>query len=399
LAIPPGIYDEMAYIATTDTQVFAISITSGKVRWRFTAGAAVTRIPFTTNSDVYLTVEGKGVIRLDRDTGEPQWKLPSGKTFTNAVSAAERVLAVNNKFVYVTDRPGRLLVLDRATGKQLSYYEPFRDFAYPVPNEATDRLVLAANNGMLMCLHDREYDKPLEHRKFDFTVRGTGDRLKGVREKLARKVSEKATDAMPLGEVLDGLRRRYGLDIFISDKAFEAAGLPPVKDKPVLQARADNVELGDVLKNILVQVGATYEVTGDIIMIIPPKKEGDMAKPPDRPPDKPPDRPPDKPPDKPPPGADATVREILARRVNTPAVEAAPLSDMLTYYGDRFNLKFEPDEKALKAAGLEDVLRKEVKHPKGMGIPLATALRDMLGQVKCDFEVKGDTIFIGPAKK
>ena len=40
-----------------------------------------------------------------------------------------------------------------------------RDFVYPVPNEITDRLYLAAHNGLIVCLHDRDYATPLRHRK------------------------------------------------------------------------------------------------------------------------------------------------------------------------------------------------------------------------------------------
>ena len=38
-------------------------------------------------------------------------------------------------------------------------------FQVPIGNEITDRLFLAANNGLFLCLHDRAYPKPVWNRK------------------------------------------------------------------------------------------------------------------------------------------------------------------------------------------------------------------------------------------
>ena len=197
LTAPPGIYDEMAYIATSDTSLSAISIPSGKSLWRHAAGNSIIRQPFVTDTDIYITVERKGLVRLKRETGAPLWKLPLGRTTTDAVAEADQVLAVNNKFVYATDTAGRLRVLDRATGKQLSYYEPFRDYNFPVHNETTDRLLLAANNGLIVCLHDREYEKPLVYRKDDYGKNTPEILVKKLKEKLRAKCPKRAPTLCP----------------------------------------------------------------------------------------------------------------------------------------------------------------------------------------------------------
>jgi len=389
LTVAPGYFDEMAYIPTTDFQVFAYSMTSGRMRWRYAAGAELTRPPFVTDADVYVTVDRKGLVRLDRENGEPQWKLPFGRGSTDAVAEAERVIAVNNKFVYAADRAGRLLVLDRATGKQLSHYEPFRDFAFPVSNEVNDRLLLAANNGLLVCLHDREYDKPLVYRKANFASKVGADRVKALQEKLARKVSEQGHDAQPIGEVLEAFKKRYGIDILANDRPFRDAGLPPILDKQVTQPRVVDLEVSELLKGILTQVGGTFEVVGDVVVVIPAKKTvAEGPKPP----------PPDMNPNPMPPAADAALREKLAIKVDTPANDKLPLGDMLTFFADRFDIKFEIDEKAFKAAGVDDVLKKEVVHPKAMKTPFAKVLSDILAQVKGDYQLKGDTIVIVPKR-
>ena len=62
--------------------------------------------------------------------------------------------------MYATDASGRLLVLDRNRGTQLAGYDP-GDFVVPISNESTDRLYLASNDGLLLCLHDRDYAVPV----------------------------------------------------------------------------------------------------------------------------------------------------------------------------------------------------------------------------------------------
>ena len=79
--------------------------------------------------DLYVTAEGKGLGRLNRDTGEPLWNIRK----QDYSPEAERILAVNPKFVYAADRVGRLLVLDRKNGAQLSRFD-VHDFVFPVVN-------------------------------------------------------------------------------------------------------------------------------------------------------------------------------------------------------------------------------------------------------------------------
>ena len=379
LTVAPSIYDDMAYVATTDTYVSAINIATGKVQWRFPTGGTVSRPIFVTEADVFVAVDNKGLIRLGREDGNPRWKLPYGKTKTHTVALADRVSAVNPKFVYAADSSGRLMVLDRALGTQLSFYEPFRDYTFPVANQTTDRLLLAANDGTLVCLHDREYEKPVQHRPFEVAARPGGG-AKSLEEKLARKVTEKGAEAMPLVDALKGCTARYGVDFRIDDRAFADAGLPRVDTKPVLQPRVESQEVREVLKNILSQVGATTKIQRDVVWVVPTPKAGavDAAAPADP--------------------AEKAVRDILAKKFSAPEVAKLTLTAMLGYFEDRLGLKFELDEKAFKAAGIDEVGTKEVQ-AKGQNIPFSTMLKDILTQAGAEYEVKGDKVIVRPAKK
>lgn len=120
------------------------------ITWRFGANAPVRVAPMVAGDDIFLTPDHGGLIRLNRTTGDQVWQSPN----------AERYLAANPKFVYATDRMGRLLVLDRVRGTVLSALD-LSAFVVGTTNDQTDRVVLSANDGTVIALHDRAYPNPL----------------------------------------------------------------------------------------------------------------------------------------------------------------------------------------------------------------------------------------------
>jgi outer membrane protein assembly factor BamB len=283
-----GRVEDTAYIGDREATVYAISVTDGQMRWRFNVGSQLQYAPAVTGDDVYATAEGNGMFRIARATGEPLWRIKRGIRTVEANPDAQRFLAANPKFVYASDKSGRLLVLDRGLGTELSSYDT-REFAFPIANEMNDRLFLAANNGLIVCLHDKEYDKPYLHQKplNALTGRTIEDRVKLVKEALARKVTHPGyPEPQPFSEAIEKLRKTYTLQIFCSDRAFTTANPPldPVNDKLVTVQKVDGVPLGEFLKKVFAQVGATYELTGDVIQVIPltakpPVDKGEAPKP------------------------------------------------------------------------------------------------------------------------
>jgi hypothetical protein len=150
-----GQYDLIAYIASQDYTVYGLDIVPGRTLWRFAGGGPILAKPAVDDDNVYVTPEGVGLYRLGRERGDIIWRK------TNA----ERFLSSNKKFVYSTDRHGRLLVIDRDTGTQLGLLEEARDFVVPIINEFTDRIYLASNDGLLISMHDRAYPKPIVMKK------------------------------------------------------------------------------------------------------------------------------------------------------------------------------------------------------------------------------------------
>ena len=67
-ACPPGSFGDTAYVGCDDAALYAINIDTGKLRWRHTAGTAITRSPVATAKDVFVTSDREGLARIDRET-------------------------------------------------------------------------------------------------------------------------------------------------------------------------------------------------------------------------------------------------------------------------------------------------------------------------------------------
>jgi outer membrane protein assembly factor BamB len=150
ISAPIGQYGEMAYIADRDGVIYAVDLARRVVLWRYTANSSVTTMPQATDADLYIVTTRDGLIRLDREYGSAMWQN----------TEATRFLSVNPKFVYAMDGVGRLLVLDRRRGMTLAKLD-LSGYVIRPQNETTDRVLLAANDGTLISLHDKAYPQPL----------------------------------------------------------------------------------------------------------------------------------------------------------------------------------------------------------------------------------------------
>jgi outer membrane protein assembly factor BamB len=150
LSAPVAQHGDVVYIPLQDYNLYALHIPLGKVLWRFTAGGPILRVPHVTDQDLFLGIAGVGLYRLDRASGKELWRNPR----------AERFLAANPNYVYALDKLGHLLILDHARGRELASYNA-GDFNACFANEWTDRLFLGSHDGLIVCLHDRDYRQPV----------------------------------------------------------------------------------------------------------------------------------------------------------------------------------------------------------------------------------------------
>src|SRR5262249_45493537 len=89
-----------------------------------------------------------------------------------------------------------------------------------------------------------------------------------IQDKLAARVTvNKGNRAEPLRDALELFSDRYGLDIRVDNKAFEAAGLRDVESRPIKFPRLVGVPLGEALNQVLSQVQGAYVVRRDGVEI------------------------------------------------------------------------------------------------------------------------------------
>lgn len=175
------------YVATADSNLITLSLrelrersmaANALPRGKFTTGGPVAQKPVLTTDSIYVVGERWGLIRLKRDSLEPLWteRLPDGRVRPKHNPEVARLLSVSPRtklppragekeaadakelfssaYVYALDRQGKLLVIDADRGTTLSSFD-VSAFTLPVTNDKTDRLYLASNSGLLICLHDR----------------------------------------------------------------------------------------------------------------------------------------------------------------------------------------------------------------------------------------------------
>jgi hypothetical protein len=264
IRVPAAYYDGVAYIGGEDANLYALLTTGGRLLWRSTIGVPITHRPAITDEDIYVVSARQGLMRLDRETGQPLWRIPASGGVVEFNAAAERFLAANPKYVYALDASRRFLVLDRRRGITLSGFDS-RDFVFPITNDITDRIYLAANNGLIVCLHDREYPQAIRHHLREEEAENP------VRVRLNDRINDDiGSKEIPLEEMLDRFAKRFPpLRFRIEETAFRDAGRESPAQMPVKLTPINDKPLGLVIKDILATVQCVYEIIGDTIVILP----------------------------------------------------------------------------------------------------------------------------------
>src|SRR5262249_57404070 len=102
------------------------------------------KAPILIGDEVYLFPHHGNMFKLSAETGEPFWSVPRIEDF----------VAASTGRVYVTDRQNNLLILSRETGQVLATL-PLGLFTAHFANERSDRIYLATESGLVMCLHEQ----------------------------------------------------------------------------------------------------------------------------------------------------------------------------------------------------------------------------------------------------
>lgn len=157
-AAQPVQAEDIGYFPLSDGNLVAIDLTAGsgdvpKLVWRANVGGAMNRQPLVTKDAIYQGGDTSGVARIDRATGEVNWRTDD---------TADTVLAINDETVYVRDKLGALRAYDRnrVTDAASKRAVPLGsvaigNFTTATTNEHTDRIYAASETGLLICLRDK----------------------------------------------------------------------------------------------------------------------------------------------------------------------------------------------------------------------------------------------------
>ncbi|HZZ80091.1 MAG TPA: PQQ-binding-like beta-propeller repeat protein [Gemmataceae bacterium] len=214
-----GQYRNIAYLASSDFNLYAINMNGGHLVWRYVSGAPLVRKPEVNDRDIFISPEGNGLRRIDRETGKEIW------TNRDTIS----FVAANHTNVYALDRIGKFYVLDARRGTTLAWYD-LSNWKIAVANEWTDRIYLAAADGQVLCLRHRDLTKPL--------VMKTEEAPKVIEKKIEKKKEEKKDDEKKDDEKKDDKDKKDDKEKDKDKQAlFRPAALPILPRMARIEAR------------------------------------------------------------------------------------------------------------------------------------------------------------------
>lgn len=141
------------FAPSQDGFLHAIRERNGKSMWRFPTGEPVVQPAAPIGDKVYITTELGGMYCLAVATGQQLWWTPGIMKF----------IAASKDRVYGEDRSGNLVVLHAQTGGRLDVISA-AGLPIKLMNLQNDRIYLAAESGLVQCLHEVELSEPLLHR-------------------------------------------------------------------------------------------------------------------------------------------------------------------------------------------------------------------------------------------
>lgn len=148
------------FLALSDGSVVAIDLAFGgtnnrgalKQVWRANVGGPMNRRPIVSTSSLFVGGTASGISRIDRKSG--------ALTMRTAIED-DALLSVNDESIYTRTRNGIVRVYDQnsPTDTSTQITAPIGEielpgFDIPVTNAISDRIILASDNGLLVCLRD-----------------------------------------------------------------------------------------------------------------------------------------------------------------------------------------------------------------------------------------------------
>ena len=134
-------YQDALFIASKDTNIYRINISTGKLIWKYQTGAALNKSPRVTQGVVYQYVHNKGLAAIDKENGRLLWFLPEGI----------ELLAEAGEKAYIITNARTWAVMDNKNAKQL-YSVNFAGVSRYAVNVVDSKIYIADQAGRIACL-------------------------------------------------------------------------------------------------------------------------------------------------------------------------------------------------------------------------------------------------------
>ncbi len=170
----PAYADGKLYVASLDGYLYCIQENSGLVLWSLSTGDPISSTPVVLGETVFVVTDTSMLWAVKADSGD---LLPGA-------SDIRKLLAVSSERIYCSGKHGEIAILARDSRAPLAtFLAP--DLTFRPVNGATDRLYLANQHGLLMCLREVGRDFPEIH--VNLQERSEAEKAKEEAEKEQRQ--------------------------------------------------------------------------------------------------------------------------------------------------------------------------------------------------------------------
>lgn len=151
---PLGRNETSILLASENSRMYCLNQDNGQYRWAFTSAHPIRQQPRFFGTRVYVTPETLGTYALNADTGSQIWDLPQEQ--------ARQVLMVGQSRLYAFNSQKEIAIIQTSDGKVVGKL-PYRQFTMTPTNDRTDRMFLVTQEGMVVCLKERDSAIPTYH--------------------------------------------------------------------------------------------------------------------------------------------------------------------------------------------------------------------------------------------
>jgi outer membrane protein assembly factor BamB len=139
-------------VGTSSGYAYAVEEYSEEHVEIFTHSSPIVRPVVAFDKHAYVFPLNSGMFKASIETGEEQWWVPQAREF----------IACSANKIYVADRLGRTLVVDKKTGGLLETL-PTERMALKMANYTSDRIYVGTRQGLIQCLHEIGQKEPLRY--------------------------------------------------------------------------------------------------------------------------------------------------------------------------------------------------------------------------------------------